>query len=156
MTENVTEEAALPGEIDAAESEDVQGAEISPAPESSSEEPQSEAAENGEPPQRRRELRELEVTGTVVIQGDSFPLKDWSSSGFGVTGCKIEFEENARIDIDFSITLSSGPLAFSCKAIIVRADAESGDVAGAFVEMRREDRVTVARYFDSMEAGESA
>ncbi len=112
------------------------------------------AAEEGaaEGPHRRRELREFEITGSVTVRDQAFALKNWSSSGFAVSDCKDEFEENERVDIDFTITLETGPLAFSCKAIIVRSDPESGDMAGAFVEMRREDRVAVANYFEVMES----
>ena len=108
--------------------------------------------ESAEPPQRRRELREFEISGSVTVKEQAFPLKNWSSSGFAVSECAEVFEENERVDIDFAITLESGPLSFSCKAIIVRADPESGDMAGAFVEMRREDRVAVANYFEIMES----
>ncbi len=116
----------------------------------------AEGAEGGaaDAQQRRRELREFEVNGSVTVNGSSFPLQNWSSSGFGVSDCDQAFEENERIDIDFSITLDTGPLSFSCKAIVVRSDVEGGNMAGAFVEMRREDRILVTKYFDAMENGD--
>ena len=109
--------------------------------------------EKEESTQRRRELRDSEATGTVTIEGEDFPLRDWSSSGFSITDCKREFKRNARVDIDFSVQHSEGSLGFACKAIIVRRDENSGEVAGAFVEMAREDRVAVAAYFDALEEG---
>ena len=118
------------------------------------EESGSETAENAdkeETTQRRRELRDSEITGTVTIEGEDFTLRDWSSSGFSVTDCKLEFETNARVDIDFSVTHSQGSLGFACKAIMVRRDEESCEAAGAFVEMAKEDRVAVAAYFDALE-----
>ncbi len=101
--------------------------------------------------QRRRESRDPDATGTVTIEGESYPLRDWSSSGFGVFSCALEFEENARVPIDVNVTHSKGTLTFSCKAVIVRSNSESGEVAGAFVEMSRDDRVAVAEYFYSEE-----
>ncbi|TQV79226.1 hypothetical protein [Denitrobaculum tricleocarpae] len=114
-----------------------------------------ETAEAGtaESTQRRRELRDFDVTGEVTISERSFPLKDWSSSGFGIDSCDLEFEDHARVPIDFSVTHSSGTLSFSCKAVIVRSDTVACEVAGAFVEMAREDRVAVAAYFDALEEG---
>lgn len=112
-----------------------------------------ETAEAGtaESTQRRRELRDFDVTGEVTISERNFPLKDWSSSGFGIDSCDLKFEDHARVPIDFSVTHSSGTLTFSCKAVIVRSDTVSCEVAGAFVEMTREDRVAVAAYFDALE-----
>lgn len=101
--------------------------------------------------QRRREARDFEVSGDVTIDGKAFPLRDWSSSGFGIISCDLEFEDHARVPIDFNVTHSTGSLSFSCKAIIVRADTVSCEVAGAFVEMGREDRVAVTAYFDSLD-----
>lgn len=100
---------------------------------------------------RRREERDFEVSGDVTIDGKAFPLRDWSSSGFGIVSCDLEFEDHARVGIDFNVTHSAGTLSFSCKAIIVRSDTVSCEVAGAFVEMAREDRVAVTDYFDAMD-----
>lgn len=144
--------AEVPSPLDEQDAEDVDAQESDAAPEDGTPaEAEGETGGAAETQQRRRELREFEVNGSVSINGNSFALKDWSSSGFGVSECKQEFEENERIDIDFTITLDSGPLAFSCKAIVVRSDSETGEMAGAFVEMRREDRVLVTNYFDAME-----
>ncbi len=104
-----------------------------------------------QPTQRRREARDFEVTGDVTIDGKAFPLRDWSSSGFGIVSCDLEFEDHARVPIDFNVTHAAGTLSFSCKAIIVRSDTVSCEVAGAFVEMGREDRVAVTAYFDSLD-----
>lgn len=114
----------------------------------------SDAQEDGAPApptQRRREVRDFEVSGDVTIDGKAFPLRDWSSSGFGIVSCDLEFEDHARVDIDFNVTHSAGTLSFSCKAIIVRSDTVSCEVAGAFVEMGREDRVAVTAYFDALD-----
>ncbi len=120
---------------------------------------QDESGENGaqedgapeQPTQRRREARDLEVSGDVTIDGKAFPLRDWSSSGFSIESCDLEFEDHARVPIDFNVTHSAGSLTFSCKAVIVRSDTVSCEVAGAFVEMGREDRVAVTAYFDSLD-----
>lgn len=152
LDENDTDTPDAPDAETPSEATDTQETgEDSSAPQNEAAPAEGEDAAGGETQQRRRELRESEITGSVTVNGSSFSLTDWSSSGFGVSDCKEEFEENARVDIDFSITLDSGPLAFSCKAIIVRSDVESGNMAGAFVEMRREDRVLVTKYFDAME-----
>ncbi len=97
---------------------------------------------------KRRERREEVKLGTVEIDGRSYPVKNWSSTGFLAMPCDCPRREGDGVDIRFRIEVPGSTIHFACKAIIVRADKETGEVAGVFTMMDRETRVLVARHFD--------
>ena len=98
-------------------------------------------------PEKRRESR-AKAEGTVVIAGQSYDLVDWSSSGFLAEGFDGGHSKGDRVPIEFSVQIEGETYFFGCKAIVVRADAEIGRLAGAFVEMSDKDRLAVAQHFE--------
>ena len=97
--------------------------------------------------ERRREGRER-AYGSVIIDEQSYQLLDWSSSGFLVEGFGGGLSKGDRVKIEFEVRIDDETYFFNCGAIIVRADAETGHLAGAFVDMTEEDRLAVAQYFE--------
>ena len=97
--------------------------------------------------ERRREGRER-AYGSVTIDEQFYQLLDWSSSGFLVEGFGGGLRKGDRVKIEFDVRIDGDTYFFRCGAIIVRADAETGHLAGAFVDMKQEDRLAVAQCFE--------
>lgn len=96
---------------------------------------------------RRREGRES-VDGSVTIGDQHYQLLDWSSSAFLVEGFGGGLEKGARVPIEFNVRIDEDTYFFNCTAVIVRAAVEAGQLAGAFVDMKEEDRLAVAQCFE--------
>ena len=97
---------------------------------------------------RRREFREDVMSGTVEIQGRSYPVKNWSSTGFLAAPCDCKCSDGDSVPIRFHVEVPGKSFRFDCKAILVRVDGKSGEVAGVFTMMDRETRVLIANHFD--------
>ena len=97
--------------------------------------------------ERRREGRER-AYGSVTIVDQFYQLVDWSSSGFLVEGFGGGLGKGDRVELEFNVRIDEDTYFFNCGAIIVRADAETGHLAGAFVDMKEEDRLAVAQCFE--------
>ncbi len=97
---------------------------------------------------RRRARREDVRLGTVEIGGRAYPVRNWSSTGFLAVPYDGEHSEGDSVDIHFEVQLSANTIAFFCKAILVRVDPRSRELAGVFTMMDRESRIAVARHFD--------
>ncbi|MFD2207531.1 hypothetical protein [Kiloniella antarctica] len=97
----------------------------------------------------RREGREFGITGEIIIDETPYKLSNWSSSGFAITNYEGLLIRGDHIDVKFKLILDGGALEFSCKSIIVRVDEVKKILAGVFVEMDTDTRVTIANYFDS-------
>lgn len=97
-------------------------------------------------PDKRREDREP-VGGLVLVANKTYPLVDWSSSGFLAKGYGDGLNKGERHPIEFTVFIDDESYHFECSAIIVRTDPEEGLLAGAFVLMAEDDRLAVARYF---------
>ncbi|MCZ4281897.1 hypothetical protein O4H49_13990 [Kiloniella laminariae] len=100
-------------------------------------------------PEVRREGREFGLIGHITLDGYTYVLENWSSSGFAVTGYRGPLLRGDRPNIEFHLQLDDTTIDFQCSAIIVRVDEEKQILAGAFVEMDKETRVKLANYFDS-------
>lgn len=97
---------------------------------------------------RRRETREAVSLGTVEIRGRSCPVKNWSATGFLAGPCDCGCVEGDSVDISFHVEIPGKSFRFECKAILVRVDKKSGEVAGVFTMMDRENRILIANHFD--------
>ena len=97
---------------------------------------------------RRRERREDISLGTVVIDGRSFPVRNWSSTGFLAAPYTGSHKEGDSVDIRFEIQAPGETINFACKAILIRVDLKSQELAGVFTMMDRDTRIRVARHFE--------
>lgn len=96
---------------------------------------------------KRREPREEVTDGTVRISGETWPLKDWSRTGFLAKPCTAEFKIDDELDITLSVPIPRGRLEFSCPAVIVRVDRDKQEVAGTYSEVDAATRVIIERHF---------
>jgi len=97
--------------------------------------------------ERRREDRVEHTEGVIELNGESLPLVDWSSSGFLASGYSGDLEPGDRIPIRVCVVIEDVENFFDCKAIVVRVNEESQEIAGAFVEMDVEDRLAISLLF---------
>jgi hypothetical protein len=97
--------------------------------------------------ERRREDREDAAGGTIEIDGTTYPLVNWSYSGFLAKDYTGEHNSGDRAEVTVSVSLDDGPFQFSSKAMLVRVDREGQKIVGAFVEMETATRVELARHF---------
>jgi hypothetical protein len=98
---------------------------------------------------RRRETRRTAPGGKVEIDGRTYPIENWSYSGFLAGPYAGERKAGERVDITFTVEPDDGQaFAFACKAMMVRVDPEARKLVGAFVEMDAATRTKLARYFD--------
>ena len=97
--------------------------------------------------ERRREERLANPEGYVELGGESFMLKDWSSSGFLAADYSGDLKPGDRVPIRVCVFLDDAENFFDCKAYVVRVDEESREIAGAFVEMDAEDRLAISLLF---------
>ena len=97
---------------------------------------------------RRREVREDVKFGTVEINGRSYPIRNWSSTGFLAQPCDFKCSEGDSVDIRFHVEIPGKTFRFDCKAILVRVDKKKQEVAGVFTMLDRETRVRIANHFD--------
>jgi len=96
----------------------------------------------------RRERREAVEAGTVEIDGRAFPVRNWSSTGFLAAPCDAAHKEGDDVYIRFEVQAPGATIGFSCKAILVRVDPNSQEIAGVFTMMDRESRIMVAHHFE--------
>lgn len=95
--------------------------------------------------EKRRERREDVSFGTVEIDGRSFRVRNWSSTGFLASPCDCGRKEGDSVDILFHVQAAGQTLRFACKAIVVRVG--NGELAGVFTMMDRDTRMAVTSYF---------
>ncbi|WP_343562531.1 hypothetical protein [Kiloniella sp. b19] len=97
----------------------------------------------------RREKRETDVNGTILINGIHYPMVDWSFSGFSVKDFEDTVYRGDRLPISVQVETSKGAsFTFDCTMIVVRFAEDSKELAGAFVEVPQDVRVALADYFD--------
>lgn len=89
----------------------------------------------GPVPERRQEPRIAAVDGAVEIDGETYPVRNWSSRGFLATSCAIECDVTQGLDIRFRARLGRQMLDVACRAIVVRIDADKRQLAGCFIKM---------------------
>jgi len=96
---------------------------------------------------RRWAQREPVVGATVEIDGVSHAVSDWSASGFLVTSYAGDHRRGNRVKVRFRAPLPDGELAFSCRAIVIRAQPELGELTAKFVGLDDEVKRAIAGHF---------
>ena len=100
------------------------------------------------PPEQRREGRESVASGTVEFDGQSYPVENWSYTGFLANSYEGARKAGDQVDIRFTVEAGDQDFAFGCKAMLVRVDPASRKIVGAFVDMEAGTRAKIARHFD--------
>ena len=103
--------------------------------------------------ERRREEREQVRDATVGIMGQTYPLKNWSATGFLAGPCDLALDEGQEVSISFSVPLDQGRLEFRCQALVVEASPETGELSAMFVMLDREARDKIDRHFEVFPMG---
>ena len=99
-------------------------------------------------PPERREGRERVAGGTVEIDGQSYPVENWSYTGFLAGPYAGSRKAGERVGFRFSVDLGGQAFAFACTAMMVRVDPASQKIVGAFVDMDAGTRAKLARHLD--------
>jgi len=101
----------------------------------------------GPAPERRREPRIAAIDGSVEIDGQAYPIKNWSSAGFLATSRVIERDVTDGLDIRFRARLGQRMLDIACRAIVVRIDADRQLLAGRFTKLDDAAMCQIAQHF---------
>ncbi len=101
----------------------------------------------GAAPERRHEPRIAAVDGAIEIDGQTYPVKNWSSAGFLATSCAIERDVTDGLDIRFQARLGQQMLDIVCRAIVVRIDADRQVLAGRFTRVDDAAMCKIAHHF---------
>ena len=96
---------------------------------------------------KRQEPREEVTDGWVEIRGKKSPVKDWSARGFLTTSCDVDCSVTNRLDIRFSVPLTTGPLEFDCRAIVIRVDKDKRELACVFAMVDDATQAAIAGHF---------
>lgn len=81
--------------------------------------------------EKRGAAREQLSDWLVRIDGKTYPVKDWSDSGFLATSCDFEPEVGEVLDLTFSVPADTR-FEFSCQATVVRVNPENQELAATF------------------------
>ncbi len=100
------------------------------------------------PPERRREGRKSMAGGTVEIDGQSYPVENWSYTGFLAGSYAGPRKAGDRVDVKLTVDAGGQGFAFACQATMVRVDPASRKVVGAFVDLEASTKAKIARYLD--------
>lgn len=102
-----------------------------------------------EPSGRNRRIDERrEVSdGLVRIFNDTYPLKDWSPSGFLASPCSAEHKAGDEVAIFVSVPGKGRRIEFDCRALVVRANKDMHHLAAMFVMVDKSARATIAQEF---------
>ena len=101
----------------------------------------------GPVPERRQEPRIAAVDGTIEIDGQIYPIKNWSSAGFLATSCAIERDVTDSLDIRFRARLGQQMLDIACRATVVRIDPDRRVLAGRFTKLDDAAMGQIAQHF---------
>ncbi len=102
-----------------------------------------------EPTRGNRRIDERrEVSDALVrIYNDTYPLKDWSASGFLASPCSADHKPGDEVAIFVSVPAKGRRIEFDCRALVVRANKDIQHLAAMFVMMDKSARATVAQEF---------
>ncbi len=99
--------------------------------------------------ERRTKLREELVDGTVWIDGNIYPLRNWNPHGFLARFYTGDRRSGDEIEVVFAIQNGGKRLEFKCRAKIIWVDKSAQMIGGSYVEMGTELRQTIARHFQT-------
>ena len=97
--------------------------------------------------QRRREVREELSDGDAYIDGQKYPLQDWSASGYSLGPCNLEPTVGGRIEIEFHVPLPARKLVFKTPCVTVRSIKEEGLISGTYLGVDPESRKIIDEHF---------
>lgn len=83
--------------------------------------------------------------GTIHMDGATYPLVNWSQSGFLAKDYTGERSAREKLEVTLSVTLAGNPYEFTTTAMLVRVDQEGQKAVGAFVDMETSLKVEMAR-----------
>ena len=97
--------------------------------------------------QRRQEVRQELTEGDALIDGQKYPLQDWSASGYAVGPCNLEPSIGARIEIEFHVPLPAQELVFKTPCLTVRRIEAEGLIGGTYLGVDPESRKIIDEHF---------
>ncbi len=97
---------------------------------------------------KRTETRVAVEGAKVLVGSDQCDVVDWSANGFCARPCPIWIKEGKEVTIEFQVTIDTGELEFSCKALIVRSSADKSEFAAMFVSIPQEARDIINYNFE--------
>lgn len=107
----------------------------------------SSAAEQTTVEQRRREVREELVDGDAIINGEKYPLHDWSPSGYALGPCSLQPTVGGRVEIEFHVPLPAQKLVFKTPCVTVRNIQSEGLIGGTYLGVDPESRKIIDEHF---------
>jgi hypothetical protein len=87
------------------------------------------------PYDRRVEPRGSDINGQVLIDGQAYPLKDWSRRGFSAGAYAAEHYPGDKISLAVQLDLDGDQVAFDCRAVVVWVDRDRKELAGVFTDL---------------------
>lgn len=96
---------------------------------------------------RRRMARIPEENATLVLDGVSYPLLDWSIEGFRARGQTGSYERGDEARARLIIVHRGEPIGFDTRARIVRVGENVDHIAGQFVSMSKAARKLIAKVY---------
>jgi len=84
---------------------------------------------------RRIEPRGSDIDGRIILDGQRYPLKDWSRRGFSACAYAAEHYPGDKISLSVEVDLEGEPLEFDCRAVVVWVDRDRRELAGVFTEL---------------------
>ena len=97
--------------------------------------------------ERRREIREQLSDGTVIIEGRSYPINNWSASGIGIGPTGFLPNIGRRLQMTARVPLESGVLTFDATCMVVRRSEKEGIFGGTYFGVDEESRAVIDEHF---------
>lgn len=95
--------------------------------------------------ERRREVRVEIPEATVMIDGESYRVKNWNSLGFSATQYVGPRQEGEKFRISFAAPDSDTPLEFDCEANVFLRYEEARELVCLFVALDGQVKSAIAR-----------
>lgn len=100
-----------------------------------------------DPRERRRLYRLPEKNAMLVVDDISYAIADWSIDGFRALGYRGGYNAGDTARVRLIVVHRGQPIGFDAKSRILRADSESGEIAGSFSSMSEAARKNIARVY---------
>ncbi len=99
--------------------------------------------------ERRADTRRETAQGSVMIDEQSYPIRNWNSRGFLAGGYAGTRAEGERTEVACSIKAGDSAFAFTCQARIMRVDRAAEEIAAMFVGIDADNRAAIDKHFGS-------
>jgi hypothetical protein len=95
----------------------------------------------------RRRAPRVDLPGHcfVVIEGNQYPLRNWSATGFFAAAYAGELTVDRTFNVGISVRQDNFDFVFDAEAVVVRRDA--GGIAGRIVDVTPEIRRQIDEFF---------